>query len=96
VITLKVGASKIELSAGGIVIDAPKIELSGKSKVDLASKGTLSLTGISSTLEAKTALNLKGLNISIKGKAMATFESPMTTVKGTGMLTLKGGVAMIN
>lgn len=95
-ITLKVGASKIELSAGGIVIDAPKIELSGKSKVDLASKGTLSLTGISSTLEAKTALNLKGLNISIKGKAMATFESPMTTVKGTGMLTLKGGVAMIN
>jgi type VI secretion system secreted protein VgrG len=95
-IILKVGSSKIVLSSSGIVIDAPKVEISGKSKLDVASKGTLSLSGMSSTLEAKTALNLKGLNISVKGQAMATFESPLTTVKGSGMLTLTGGMAMIN
>ncbi|WP_293450686.1 type VI secretion system tip protein TssI/VgrG [Planktotalea sp.] len=95
-ITLKVGSSKIELSTSGILIDAPKVEIAGKSKVDVASKGTLSLEGMSSTFEAKTKLDIKGLNISVKGKAMATFESPLTTVKGSGVLTLKGGMTMIN
>lgn len=95
-ITLQVGQSRIELSASGILIDAPKVEIKGKSKVDFDSKGALTLTGISTKVEAKTALDLKGLNISAKASIKASLEGAMAEVKGTGVVTIKGGVTMIN
>ncbi|CUH78343.1 type VI secretion system Vgr family protein [Tritonibacter multivorans] len=95
-ITLKVGSSKIELSSSGIKIDAPKVEISGSSKVDVKSDATLSLSGLSSKLEAKTTLDLKGLNIAAKGSAMVKVEGPMAEVSASGVLTLKGSMAMIN
>ena len=95
-ITLEVGSSKIELSSSGIKIDAPKVEIAGKSKVDVKSDATLSLSGLSSKLEAKTALDLKGLNVNAKGSVMVKVEGPMAEVSGSGMLTLKGAMTMIN
>ena len=95
-ITLKVGSSKIELTPTGIIIDAMKVEIKGKTKVDVKSAASLALSGLTSTLEAKTALNLKGLNIAAKGSVMAKIEAPMAEVSGQGMLTLKGAITMIN
>ena len=95
-ITLKVGSSKIVLSSSGIVIDAPKVEIKGQSKVDVESKGQLALAGMSSKLEAKTALDVKGMNVSVKGSLKTSLEGTMSEVKGSGMVTIKGGVTMIN
>lgn len=95
-ITLKVGSSKIELTPTGIVIDAVKVEVKGKSKVDLKSATALSLSGLTSKLEAKTALTLKGLNVTAKGTVMVKVQAPMAEVAGQGMLTLKGAITMIN
>lgn len=95
-ITLKVGSSKIELSSSGIKIDAPQVSVAGKSKVDVKSNATLSLSGLTSKLEAKTTLDLKGLNVNAKGSVMVKVEGPMAEVSGSGMLTLKGAMTMIN
>ena len=95
-ITLKVGSSKIELTSSGIVIDAPKVEIKGKSKILADSKGALELKGMTSKLEAKTSLDVKGLNVSVKGSVQASFEGAMSEVKGSGMVTIKGAMTMIN
>lgn len=95
-ITLKVGSSKIELTSSGIVIDAPKVEIKGKSKISADSKGALELKGMTSKMEAKTALDIKGLNVSVKGSVQASFEGAMSEVKGSGMVTIKGAMTMIN
>lgn len=95
-ITLKVGQSSIKLTSSGVVINAPTVEIKGKSKIDLNSSGALALAGLTAELEAKTALDLKGLNINAKADVMFKAQGTMAEMSGSAMLTLKGGVVMIN
>ncbi|MDX8349820.1 type VI secretion system tip protein TssI/VgrG [Cognatiyoonia sp. IB215446] len=95
-ITLKVGSNSLELSSSGIKINGMKVEIAGKSKVDVKSNAALNLEGLTGKLAAKTTMNIEGLQLTAKGKVQAKVEGPMCELSGTGMATVKGGVVMIN
>lgn len=95
-ITLKVGSNAIELSTSGITINGMKVELAGKSKVDIASKGALSLDGMSTKLTAKTTMSAEALQLTAKAKVQAKIEGALCELSGKALTTVKGGVVMIN
>ena len=80
-ITLKVGANKIVIDAGGILIDAAKVTLKATaSSVEVAPAG---ITG-------------KGPTVSLKGDAQTKVEGLMVQVAGSAMTEIKGGIVQIN
>jgi type VI secretion system secreted protein VgrG len=82
-ITLKCGASKIEMTPPGITISSPKLDMSATGMAKLNAKGQLMLEG-------------KGM-AKLKGGGMLTVEGGgMTQVKSKGLLTVKGSLTMIN
>ncbi|MEM9549657.1 MAG: type VI secretion system tip protein TssI/VgrG [Pseudomonadota bacterium] len=95
-LTLKVGGSSIKLTSSGITISATSVKVDGKSSVKVASKGSLTVDGMSTTLKAKTNLKAQGMMVDVKGQVQAKVSAPMSEVSGSGLLTLKGGVCMLN
>ncbi|WP_299963775.1 type VI secretion system tip protein TssI/VgrG [uncultured Roseobacter sp.] len=82
-ITLKCGASEIELTPGGVTISAPKIDVNAQATAKVAAGGQLALEG-------------KG-QASLKGSGMLSLEGGgMTQLKSSGILTVKGSLTMIN
>ena len=95
-LTLKVGGSVIKMTSTEVSISAPNIKVEGKGSVKVASKGSLTAEGMTTTLKAKTKLAAQGMMLDLKGQVQAKVSAPMAEVSGSGLLTLKGGVCMIN
>ncbi|MEM1074130.1 MAG: type VI secretion system tip protein TssI/VgrG [Pseudomonadota bacterium] len=95
-ITLKVGSNSLELSSSGVKINGMKVEIAGKSKVDVKSNAAVNVEGLTAKVAAKTTMNIEGLQLTAKGKVQAKLEGPMCELSGTGMATVKGGLVMIN
>jgi type VI secretion system secreted protein VgrG len=95
-ITLKVGSSKIEMTSSGIKISATKVDIEGKSGVSAKSNGTVTVSGTSTKIEAKSKMDVKGAMVNVTGQAQTKISGAMAEVSGSGMLTLKGGITMIN
>lgn len=95
-ITLKVGSNSIELSTSGVTINGLKVELVGKSKVDVTTKGALTLQGMSAKLDAKGKMDVNALQLTAKAKVQAKIEGGLCELSAKGMTTVKGGVVMIN
>ena len=80
-IELKVGASKIEISADGIKIDAPQISISGKAKADVKAAIV--------NIEGQAKADVKAALVSINGSAM-------TQIKSGAMVQIQGTITKVN
>ncbi|HCM61804.1 MAG TPA: hypothetical protein DIT05_04545 [Morganella sp. (in: Bacteria)] len=80
-LTLAVGSSKIELSAGGIALSAPQITVKGDGKVTLESAVL--------TMSAQAKAQLTGALVQIDASAMAE-------VKGGAVVKINGALTTIN
>ena len=80
-ITLCVGASKIEITASGIIINAPTIKIEATASTELKS-GTINI-------ESSIKANIKSLMVNVSG-------SVKTEVTAGAMTQFSGGVVMIN
>ena len=80
-ITLCVGASKIEITASGIIINAPTIKIEATASTELKS-GTINI-------ESSIKANIKSLMVNVSG-------SVKTEVTAGAVTQFSGGVVMIN
>ncbi|CAK1711636.1 type VI secretion system secreted protein VgrG [Vibrio crassostreae] len=80
-IELKVGASKIEISASGIKIDAPQVSISGKGKAEMKAAMV--------SIEGQGKTDVKGALVTLNGSAM-------TQVKAGAMVQIQGAIAKVN
>ncbi len=102
-ITLTVGGSKLKISSSGVVIDAPKVELKGKSEVKASAasvkvdaKGALKMSGGASVkVSSKGKLGLDGMMAEVKGKVKADVKAPMSSVGGPGITQIKGSLVKL-
>lgn len=73
---------------------AQDASLSSKANVSVAATSNLELTGLKTSVAAKTDNVLEGTNLKMSAKAQAELSSPMTKVAGTGKLGLESsGIA---
>lgn len=80
-IVLSVGASKIELSASGIKIEAPQISIAGQAKAEMKAAMV--------TVEGQGKTDVKGALVSVNGSAM-------TQIKAGAMVQLQGAITKVN
>ncbi|MFD2178660.1 type VI secretion system Vgr family protein [Veronia pacifica] len=79
-ITLSVGASKIEIAASGITIDAPSISIKGSAKAELSAN----------------MVTVDGQMTTLKGQIAKVEGGTMTTVKAGALLKIQGALTQIN
>ncbi|MDE1235172.1 type VI secretion system Vgr family protein [Vibrio aestuarianus] len=80
-IELKVGASKIEISASGIKIDAPQVSVSGKAKAEVKAAMI--------NIEGQGKADVKAALVSVNGSAM-------TQIKAGAMVQIQGAITKVN
>lgn len=80
-IELSVGASKIEISASGIKLDAPQISINGKAKAEMKAAMV--------SIEGQGKTDIKGALVTVEGSAM-------TQVKAGAMVQIQGAIAKVN
>ncbi|MGR5233150.1 type VI secretion system Vgr family protein [Vibrio rotiferianus] len=80
-IELKVGASKIEISASGIKIDAPQVSVSGKAKAEMKAAMI--------NIEGQGKADVKAALVSVNGSAM-------TQIKAGAMVQIQGAITKVN
>lgn len=80
-IELKVGASKIEISASGIKIDAPQVSVSGKAKAEMKAAMI--------NIEGQGKADVKAALVSVNGSAM-------TQIKAGAMVQVQGAITKVN
>ncbi|MDE1301834.1 type VI secretion system tip protein VgrG, partial [Vibrio aestuarianus] len=80
-IELKVGTSKIEISASGIKIDAPQVSVSGKAKAEVKAAMI--------NIEGQGKADVKAALVSVNGSAM-------TQIKAGAMVQIQGAITKVN
>ncbi|MDE1310858.1 type VI secretion system tip protein VgrG [Vibrio aestuarianus] len=80
-IELKVGTSKIEISASGIKIDAPQVSVSGKAKAEVKAAMI--------NIEGQGKVDVKAALVSVNGSAM-------TQIKAGAMVQIQGAITKVN
>ncbi|MGC7913786.1 type VI secretion system Vgr family protein [Vibrio anguillarum] len=80
-IELKVGTSKIEISASGIKIDAPQVSVSGKAKAEVKAAMI--------NIEGQGKVDVKAALVSVNG-------SSMTQIKAGAMVQIQGAITKVN
>ncbi|MBT2919909.1 MULTISPECIES: type VI secretion system Vgr family protein [Vibrio] len=80
-IELKVGTSKIEISANGIKIDAPQVSVSGKAKAEVKAAMI--------NIEGQGKVDVKAALVSVNGSAM-------TQIKAGAMVQIQGAITKVN
>lgn len=80
-IELKVGASKIEISASGIKIEAPQVSVCGKAKAEMKAAMV--------SVEGQGKADIKAALVSVNGSAM-------TQIKAGAMVQIQGAIAKVN
>ncbi|MDP2573528.1 type VI secretion system tip protein TssI/VgrG [Vibrio penaeicida] len=80
-IELKVGASKIEISASGIKIEAPQVSVCGKAKAEMKAAMV--------NVEGQGKADIKAALVSVNGSAM-------TQIKAGAMVQIQGAIAKVN
>lgn len=100
---MTVGSSKLKISSSGVVIEAPKLELKGKSEikasaasVKIDAKAALKMSGGASVkVSSKGKLGLDGMMAEVKGKVKADVKAPLSSVGGPGITQVKGALVKL-